>query len=77
MTPAARVHTTIGGIKVRNRVGQNSLMFELLPVHGSFSMPTITLNILTNSDTSSLFTHLTTFNTIPFIITYSLPTPLF
>ena len=29
------------GIKVQTRVGQNSLMFELLPVHGSLSMPTV------------------------------------
>ena len=41
-------------------------MFELLPVHGSFSKPTVTLNILAYSNTSSLLTHLTTFNTIPF-----------
>ena len=57
------------GIKVQTRVGQNSLMFELLPVHGSFSMPTITLNILAYSNTSSVHTHLTTFNTIPFMTT--------
>ena len=57
------------GIKVRTRVGQSSLMFELLPVHGSFSMPTITLNILAYSNTSSILTHLTTFNTIPFMFT--------
>ena len=57
------------GIKVRTRVGQNSLMFELLPIHGSFSMPTITLNILAYSNTSSILTHLTTFNTIPFMTT--------
>ena len=57
------------GIKVRTRVGQNRLMFELLPVHGSFSMPTITLNILAYSNTSSIHTHLTTFNTIPFMTT--------
>ena len=44
------------GIKVRTRVGQNSLMFELLPIHGSFSMPTITLNILAYSNTSSILT---------------------
>ena len=57
------------GIKVRTRVGQNSLMFELLPIHGSFSMPTITLNILAYSNTSSILTHLTTFNTISFMTT--------
>ena len=57
------------GIKVQTRVGQNSLMFELLPVHGSFSMPTITLNILAYSNTSSVHTHLTTFNTIPYMTT--------
>ena len=57
------------GIKVQTRVGQNSLMFELLPIHGSFSMPTITLNILAYSNTSSILTHLTTFNTIPFMTT--------
>ena len=45
-------------------------MFELLPVHGSFSKPTVTLNILAYSNTSSLLTHLTTFNTIPFKLTY-------
>ena len=44
-------------------------MFELLPVHGSFSTPTVTLNILAYSNTSSLLTHLTTFNTIPFKLT--------
>ena len=60
------------GIKVRTRVGQNSLMFVLLPVHGSFSKPTVTLNILAYSNTSSLLTHLTTFNTIPFKLTYIL-----
>ena len=60
------------GIKVRTRVGQNSLMFELLPVHGSFSRPTITPNILAYSKTSSLLTHLTTFNTMPFMVTYIL-----
>ena len=59
-----------GGIKVRTRVGQNILKFGLISVHGSFSMPTITLNILAYSDMSSLFTHLTTFKTIPFIVTY-------
>ena len=69
MAPAARVHTTIGRLKVRTRVGQNGLMFELLLVHGSFSMPTITLNILAHSNKSSIHTYLTTFNTIPFIIT--------
>ena len=53
-------------------IGQNSLMFELLPVHGSFSRPTITLNILAYSNTSSLLTHLTTFNTIPLMVTYIL-----
>ena len=47
-------------------------MFELLPVHGSFSKPTVTLNILAYSNTSSLLTHLTTFNTIPFKLTYIL-----
>ena len=46
-------------------------MFELLPVHGSFSKPTVTLNILAYSNTS-LLTHLTTFNTIPFKLTYIL-----
>ena len=46
-------------------------MFELLPVHGSFSKPTATLNILAYSNTS-LLTHLTTFNTIPFKLTYIL-----
>ena len=46
-------------------------MFELLPVHGSFSRPTITLNILAYSNTS-LLTHLTTFNTLPFMATYIL-----
>ena len=70
MAPTARIHTTIG--KVRTRVGQNSLMFELLLVYGSFSMPTITLNILAYSNVSSLLTHLTTFNLIPFIFTYIL-----
>ena len=44
-------------------------MFKLLPVHGSFTMPTITLNILAYSNTSSLHTHLTTFNPIPFMTT--------
>ena len=43
-----------------------------LPVHGSFSKPTVTLNILAYSNTSSLLTHLTTFNTIPFKLTYIL-----
>ena len=57
------------GIKVQTRVGQNSLMFELLPVHGSFSMPTTTLNILPYSNTSSIHTHLTTFNPTPFMTT--------
>ena len=52
------------GIKVQTRVGQNSLMFELLPVHGSCSMPTITLNILAYSNTSSIHTHLTFMTTI-------------
>ena len=47
-------------------------MFELLPVHGSFSKPTVTLNILAYSNTSSLLTHLTTFNTIPFKLAYIL-----
>ena len=47
-------------------------MFKLLPVHGSFSKPTVTLNILAYSNTSSLLTHLTTFNTIPFKLTYIL-----
>ena len=47
-------------------------MFELLPVHGSFSKPTVTLNILAYSNTSSLLTHLTTVNTIPFKLTYIL-----
>ena len=47
-------------------------MFELLPVHGSFSKPTVTLNILAYSNTSSLLTHLTTFNTIPFKLNYIL-----
>ena len=47
-------------------------MFELLPVHVSFSKPTVTLNILAYSNTSSLLTHLTTFNTIPFKLTYIL-----
>ena len=47
-------------------------MFELLPVHGSFSRPTVTLNILAYSNTSSLLTQLTTFNTIPFMVTYIL-----
>ena len=46
-------------------------MFELLPVHGPFSKPTVTLNILAYSNTS-LLTHLTTFNTIPFKLTYIL-----
>ena len=32
-------------------------------------MPTITLNILAYSNTSSIHTHLTTFNTIPFMTT--------
>ena len=47
-------------------------MFELLPVHGSFSKPTVTLNILAYSNTSSLLTHLTTFNTKPFKLAYIL-----
>ena len=47
-------------------------MLELQPVHGSFSKPTVTLNILAYSNTSSLLTHLTTFNTVPFKLTYIL-----
>ena len=47
-------------------------MLELLPVHGSFSKPAVTLNILAYSNTSSLLTHLTTFYTIPFKLTYIL-----
>ena len=39
---------------------------------GSFSKPTVTLNILSYSNTSSLLTHLTTFNTIPFKLSYIL-----
>ena len=46
-------------------------MFELLLVHGSFSKPTVTLNILACSNTS-LLTHLTTFNTIPLMVAYIL-----
>ena len=57
------------GIKVQTRVGQNRLMFELLPDHGSFFMPTITLNILAYSNLSAIHTHLTTFNTIPLMST--------
>ena len=46
-------------------------MFELLPVHGSFCKPTVTLNILAYSNTS-LLSHLTTFNTIPLMVAYIL-----
>ena len=52
-------------------------MFELLPVHASFSKPTVTLNILAYSNTSSLLTHLTTFNTIPLMVAYILSLFLF
>ena len=51
--------------------GQKYLIFELLPVCGSYSVPAMTLNSLSYSDmSSSLTTHLAIFNTVTFIATW-------